>query len=683
MKKTLLLLLLCLLFQQTNAQTFIGGGGPIPDNQTPIFFPLTVTGVPQTAMSSTFGIENISINITHSYVSDLNIWLIAPDNTYIELSTGNGGGGNNYNNTAFSDLSANFISSGSAPFNGTYRPESPLYVVNNGLNPNGQWQLYILDSYPQDAGVLNSWSITFGPNTGQPFPFTSSNLPIIKINTMGNSIVDEPKVMANMQIIDNGAGIRNYITDTVYTYDGNIGIEVRGSSSQTFPKKSFGFETWDSAGVEIDTAILGFPKESDWILNANYTDKSFLRNVTSYHLFNQMGRYASRTKYVEVFINNVYAGLYVFMEKVKRDNNRVDISKLTPLDTSAVDITGGYILKVDKSTGSGGIGGFNSAFPPVNNGTTPEILYDYPDDGTITPQQANYIVAFVDSFEQALHGPQFTDPINGYYKYINDSSFIDFFLINELSKNVDGYRISSYLYKEKITKGNRLNAGPVWDYDIAFGNADYCGGQYQTGWSYTFNCVSTGFQVPFWWARLLNDPIYANKLKCRYTQLRSTIFTTAYINNFIDSVASYLQESQDRNFQQWPILGTYVWPNPSPIPTTYAGEITKLKNWISTRLFWLDLNLPGTCTSTGLEAISNNSSIIVYPNPANDYITVKSEGEPIEEYLLYNINGQLIDKGMVNFIDELTIPLTNVKAGVYFLHTRTHSELSVSRFVVE
>ncbi|MEN9332800.1 MAG: hypothetical protein RLZZ94_1890, partial [Bacteroidota bacterium] len=320
MKKTLLLLLLCLLFQQTNAQTFIGGGGPIPDNQTPIFFPLTVTGVPQTALSSNFGIESVCLDITHGYVGDLNIFLIAPDNTYIELTTGNGGGGQNYFNTCLTDLSPNLISAGSAPFTGSFRPESPLYVVNNGLNPNGQWQLYILDSYPQDAGILNSWSITFGPNTGQPFPFTSSNLPIVKINTMGNSIVDEPKVMANMQIIDNGAGIRNYITDTVYTYDGHIGIEVRGSSSQTFPKKSFGFETWDSAGVEIDTSILGFPKESDWILNANYTDKSFLRNVTPYHLFNQMGRYASRTKYVEVFINNVYAGLYVFMEKVKRDN---------------------------------------------------------------------------------------------------------------------------------------------------------------------------------------------------------------------------------------------------------------------------------------------------------------------------------------------------------------------------
>lgn len=683
MKKYILPLLLIFLFNFTSAQTFIGGGGPIPDNQTPVSFPLTISTIPQTAMSNSFGIESVCINITHTYVGDLNIFLIAPDNTYIELTTGNGGGGQNYTNTCLSDLSPNSITSGNAPFTGSFRPESPLYVVNNGLNPNGTWQLYILDTYQQDAGVLNSWSITFGPNTGQPFPFISSNLPIVKINTLGNSIVDEPKVLSNMQIIDNGPGLRNYITDTVYTYDGNIGIEVRGSSSQSFPKKSFGFETWDSLSNEIDTSLLGFPRESDWILNANYTDKSFLRNVTSYHLFNQMGHYASRTKYVEVFINNVYAGVYILMEKVKRDNNRVNISNLTPLDTSAIDITGGYILKVDKATGSGGAGGFNSAFPPVNNGTIPEILYDYPDDGTITAQQANYIQAFVDSFEQALHGPQYTDPINGYYKYINDSTFIDFFLINELSKNVDGYRISSYLYKEKITKGNRLCAGPVWDYDIAYGNADYCGGQFQTGWSYTYNCTTAGFQVPFWWARLLSDPIYKNKVKCRYTQLRNTIFSTAYINNFIDSIALHLQEGQDRNFQQWPILGTYVWPNPSPIPTTYAGEITKLKNWISTRLFWLDLNLPGTCSTTGLEAISNNAAIQVYPNPAQDFITIKSEGDPIEEYSMYTINGQLVTKGTANFTDEFTLPLVNIPSGIYFLHTRTQSQLSVSRFVVE
>ncbi|MFM7016417.1 MAG: proprotein convertase P-domain-containing protein [Bacteroidota bacterium] len=163
MKKYILPFLLILLFNFTNAQTFIGGGGPIPDNQTAISFPLTISTIPQTAMSNTFGIENVTINITHTYDSDLNIWLIAPDNTYIELSTGNGGGGNNYTNTVFNDLSANFITSGNAPFAGSFRPESPLYVVNNGLNPNGTWQLYILDSYSQDAGVLNSWSITFGP----------------------------------------------------------------------------------------------------------------------------------------------------------------------------------------------------------------------------------------------------------------------------------------------------------------------------------------------------------------------------------------------------------------------------------------------------------------------------------------------------------------------------------------
>lgn len=93
--------------------------------------------------------------------------------------------------------------------------------------------------------------------------------------------------------------------------------------------------------------------------------------------------------------------------------------------------------------------------------------------------------------------------------------------------------------------------------------------------------------------------------------------------------------------------------------------------------------MPGTCSTTGLEAISNNTSIQVYPNPASDFITIKSDSDPIEEYLLYNINGQLIDKGTSNFKDEFTIPLTKISTGIYFLHTRTHSQLSVSRFVVE
>ncbi|HOS46981.1 MAG TPA: CotH kinase family protein [Bacteroidia bacterium] len=680
--KLKLLLLSCFIIASFSlrAQSFSGTGGAIPDNQTPILFPITVSGLSNTAIDTTYGIESVCFNISHPYDADIEIWLIAPDNTFIELSSGNGGSGNNYINTCLSDLSTNLISSGNAPFFGSYKPESPLYAAHNGQNPNGVWNLYIVDDYANDAGSLISWSITFGTNIGHAFTFPSSNLPIIKINTLGQAIPDEPKINARIQIIDNGAGIRNYVNDTVYAFDGHIGIEVRGSSSQMFPKKSFSVETRDSLGANLDTSLFGMPSENDWILNANYTDKTFLRNTLTYQLANEMGHYASRTQYVEVFLNNIYQGVYVFMEKIKRNSGRVNISKLTPSDTSGSDVTGGYILKVDKTTGTG-TGGFSSAYPPTAGGQVPFILYDYPDDVTIAPQQANYIQSFVDSFENALHGSQFTDPMVGYSKYINDTSFIDFFLTNELSRNVDGYRISSYLYKEKITKGNKLVAGPVWDYDIAWCNADYYNGQYFTGWAYvTNNSGGAGYQVPFWWARLLNDPNYANKLQCRYDQLRSTVYSTANINAYIDSMAAYLQESQDRNFQVWPILGVYVWPNPSPIPTSYAGEISKLKGWINSRLLWLDANMPGTCSVAGINQTVTVNGISAFPNPTSDRLTVSSGYNLMSSVTVMDLSGKVISDFRDINGGQFEINTSALSAGIYLVKIVTDAGAATLKF---
>lgn len=678
--KFIIAIVLSILSLDVKSQAFIGTGGSIPDNQTPVYFPLTISGLPNTALDSTFGIEGVCIDITHTYDADLRIWLITPDSTFIELSTDNGGSDDNYTSTCFSDLASNLISTGSAPFTGTYKPESPLFAAHNGQNPNGNWYLYILDTYPVDSGTLNSWTISFGSNIGQPFSFPSSNLPIVKINTLGQVIPDEPKITARMQIIDNGAGIRNYVNDTIYTYEGSIGIEIRGSSSQMFPKKSFAVETRDSLGNDLDVSLLGMPAESDWILNANYTDKTFLRNALSYHIANEMGNYASRTRYCEVFINGMYQGLYVFMEKIKRNANRVDISKLTENDTIGNDVTGGYILKVDKTTGSGS-GGFLSNFPPYSGGQTPFILYDYPDDVTIKPQQGSYIQSFMDSFETVLNSPLYTDPIIGYKKYINDSSFIDFFIANEISKNVDGYRISSYLHKKKITKGNLLYAGPIWDYDIAWGNADYYNGQFTTGWSYLFSNTGDGYQVPFWWQRLLTDPSYADKLSCRYNQLRSSVLATVNLENYIDSMAIYLQESQDRNFQIWPILGTYVWPNPSPFASNYAGEITNLKNWISNRLIYLDNFMPGNCSVASLNSEMSESRLTIFPNPTTDILTISLIDLPIENVSVINVNGKTVIHDSSMKRNQFSLNVKELPAGVYYINVKSSKGSFNRKFV--
>lgn len=228
------------------------------------------------------------------------------------------------------------------------------------------------------SSILLNWSITFAENVSGSFVFESSNLPIVLIDTYGQEILDAPKVQVGMKIIDNDPGERNFITDTP-VYNGYAGIEIRGSSSQMFPKKSYGFENWDIDGEEIDVSLLGMPAESDSILNANYTDKTLARNAMAYQLSQNMGHYSIRYKYVEVVINEMYKGIYVFSEKIKRDPNRVNIAKLKPDQNSGDELTGGYIFKVDKFTGSGG-DGWISAFPPPQspNGQTIFFQYEYP-----------------------------------------------------------------------------------------------------------------------------------------------------------------------------------------------------------------------------------------------------------------------------------------------------------------
>ncbi len=179
--------------------------------------------------------------------------------------------------------------------------------------------------------------------------FTSSNLPIIIINTNGLSIpYDNPRIVAEMGIIYNGQGERNNISDSLNNYSGKISIEIRGASSSGWSKKSYGIETQNDDGSNNNVSLLGMPEENDWILYASYYDRSFLRNVLTFKLANDMGWYASRTRYCELVLNGEYQGIYVLMEKIKRDKNRVDISKLNPDEISGDDVTGGYIIKVDK-----------------------------------------------------------------------------------------------------------------------------------------------------------------------------------------------------------------------------------------------------------------------------------------------------------------------------------------------
>ncbi|MEZ4903073.1 MAG: CotH kinase family protein [Spirosomataceae bacterium] len=476
---------------------------------------------------------------------------------------------------------------------------------------------------------------------------TSSNLPIVIIDTQGQTIVDEPKTTVKLKIIYNGAGKRNQVTDVPNVYDGLAGIEFRGSSSQLFPKKPYGFELRDAQGEGREVALLGMPKEEDWILFASYNEKSLLHNALAMKMARDLGMYASRTQHLEVVINGKYEGIYMLMEKIKRVSGRVNLTKMSDKDNSGDVLTGGYIFKIDKSTGSGGREGWVSKIPAPFGTSRIQYLYDYPAFDDITTQQKSYLQAKVDSAEAALNGADFRDFIKGYRRYYDAISFARLFLVNEVARNVDGYRISTFFHKDRDSKGGKIKAGPAWDYDLAFANADYCDGFRYDGWSYLFGkvCPGDGLQVPFHWKRMLEDPAFVSELHDEYSRMRKGPWKIENLHAYIDSLAATLQEAQQRNFQRWPVLGQYVWPNPRPVPTTWQGEVDELKRWLDARLQWLDWNIPGAILSIDPPQNSlTETTLEVVPNPfeteAHLRFKVPRDMEVFVE--IFDVTGKLI-----------------------------------------
>ncbi len=519
------------------------------------------------------------------------------------------------------------------------------------------------------VGMLNS-NTTYGPTPTwfvPPFEFVQSNLPIVLLNTDGVAIPDEPKIDGTMGIIDNGPGGLNNINDSFNAFYGQIAIESRGSSSNTFPMKSYAIETrGPNASLNYNASIFDWPADNDWILYAPYTDKSLIRNILTFEIGTQMGHYSPRTKLCEVVLNGEYIGVYVFMERIKQNPGRVNVDELLPSDLADNELTGGYIVKIDKTT-AGGIIAWDSPFNAnPSNSTISYQLHD-PEITEMHPAQIQYIENFITDWETVLAGPNFADPISGYKAYIDEQSFIDFMLVNEISKNVDGYRISTFLHKNRLSEGGKLVAGPLWDFNLGWGNANYCQGGQTTGWEINFNTIcGGGLDNPFWWNRLLEDPAYANAVKCRWLTLRETILSNAVLTNYIDSLAAVLAVPASRNYTKWPILGTYVWPN-NFIGDTYQEEIDYLKNWMQNRLTWMDQNMFGTCDN--LNILENHKTApIVFPNPSDGRISIHAAMHLENVTLkLFTVEGILRYEQKFDQLKEENLDFSTLSKGYYLL----------------
>jgi len=229
----------------------------------------------------------------------------------------------------------------------------------------------------------------------------------------------------------------------------------------------------------------------------------------------------------------------------------------------------------------------------------------------------------------------------------------------------------------------------VWDFNLAWWNADYCNGNLSTGWAYEFGNVCTGgFQVPTWWEIFMSDPWFQEEVKCRWSTLRQGVLSRDSLFHFIDSVALYVDEAKDRHFEKWPILGTYTWPNPSPIPVDFAGEIVALKQWIDDRTSWMDQNLPGIC-HLSLPDNESFSTISLYPNPVEESFTIELFASNTSELSLKicamngSENATLNGIPIVYGANKVLVDLAdyNLPAGVYFVTLVSNQETKQLKFI--
>lgn len=406
---------------------------------------------------------------------------------------------------------------------------------------------------------------------------TDSNLPIVIINTDGAvEIPDQPRVLATMKIIYSGAGQRNYVSDqnnsSVLNYNGRIEIEVRGSSSKALQKKQYSLTTLLADNTSNNNvSLLGMPKENDWILNGLAFDASLIRDYISYNLSRKIGNYAPRTQYCEVIINGDYRGLYVLQEKIKADDNRVDVTKIEDTDINFPDVTGGYITKADKIADQDFAAWTMSSYVGQNDVS---YIHEMPKSTEANSQQTSYIKSQFDKLAAKANNTSLSD---GYPSVIDIPSFVDFMIINELSANVDAYQFSTYFHKDR---NGKLRAGPLWDLNLTYSNDLFFWGLDRSKtdtWQFN-NGDNIGSKF---WKDLFTNATYKCYLSRRWNELTQSgkPLNLTSLNSFIDETVALISEAAGREQQRWGTVGDH------------ASQIDGIKNFLVARMSWMTSNL--------------------------------------------------------------------------------------------
>jgi hypothetical protein len=499
-----------------------------------------------------------------------------------------------------------------------------IRYTTNGSVPTNSSPIYVLPIQITNSALVLARSfedgLLPGPVRSENFAFFAgmqnftSTLPIVVIQTIGRAPVSATQTTSEFTIFEPRNGVTTFTNPPTMILRG--GVHLRGSSTLGLPKASFAVELWDEFNNSKDAALLGLPEESDWVLyGPNQFEPVMIHNPLIHHLSRESGMYSPRTRFVEVFYQtksgaaaaittNNYNGIYVLEEKIKIGKNRVDIDKLRPQNIRPPEVTGGYMLKIDRT----GVGesGFNGA------GTT--VVYVDPKEKDIKlaarAPQNTYIKNYFTAFGKALSTTNLRDPINGYKAYIDEDAWINYHVLEVLSGNVDSLVLSAYFYKPRDGK---ITWGPHWDFDRALGSTD--------GRDSNPRVWSTGpFFASAWWSKVFTDKDFWQKWVDRWQELRPTTFSNDHLGLVVDSMCDELREAQPRETKKWRLALRGG--------NGYQGEVDWIKNWLSNRVDFIDKQLtqpavpsirPGLITSgTIVELQAQPASTIYYTLDGTD-----------------------------------------------------------------
>lgn len=512
----------------------------------------------------------------------------------------------------------------------------------------------------------------YPPTKNAQVKLSETNLPIVFIDVDGKMILREERITAKIKIIDNGTGKTNYADlaaqpDQKVDYEGYISLKYRGNSSfNSSDKKPYGFKTiakpLEEGGKKVKVSLLGLGKDNDWVLLAPFADKSMIRDVLTFELGRPYLDWVPNSRHVEVVVDGKYYGIYILTERPGKGKNRLNLHD--PGEDGG-DLTGDWRVEIDRDDEDHY---YRSKYHPYGRyGTVDNTKYityqyddpEYEDFADLPAGTEKAIQKSINDMEDCFAGDNYKDPVNGYRKYIDVTSFIDYMLSTEFTFNVDGYRLSSHMYKYSETRAKNEGLDSrwkctLWDFNIALGNADYYKGSRTDLWQYDMNSRETDNQlVPFWWKRLIDDPAYQTDLKARWAQYREGQYADHRIEAKIDSLATLLTSggAMERNEAAWGMFGRYVWPN-AYVGYSFNDEISYLKRWIKNRLTFMDKKLlPQEKTDIRPVTVASgyNADVVVEALPASSHADNAGDGADNTFYSAgLKASGGLPTDGIVN-----------------------------------